>query len=136
MASGSNDNTLRLWDINGTSKNVLFSETAVTRVRFSTDGKLLATVDADNSIHLWKIDQHDLLPMISLVGHTDSIYSIEFNPDSTYLVSAGVDERIIAWNLADLTLDQLMNNACQIVEDYITTNQLSGKEDRYLCEKI
>ncbi|MEM8611868.1 MAG: WD40 repeat domain-containing protein, partial [Cyanobacteria bacterium P01_H01_bin.105] len=134
LASGSNDNTLRLWDINGTSKNVLLSETAVTHVRFSTDGKLLATVDADNSIHLWKINQHELLPMISLLGHTNSVESIEFSPDSTYLVSAGADEQIIAWNLADLTLEQLMNNACQIVEDYITTNQLSGKENHYLCD--
>ncbi len=136
LASGSNDNTLRLWDINGIQKDELLSETAFTRVQFSPDGKLLATADADNSIHLWKIHQHELLPMVSLLGHKAAINSLEFSPDSTYLVSAGDDEQLIAWSLADLTLDQLMESACQIVEDYLTTNQLSGKEDRYLCEKV
>ncbi|MEM9486995.1 MAG: TIR domain-containing protein [Cyanobacteria bacterium P01_F01_bin.116] len=136
LASGGNDNTLRLWAINGTLKNEHFSETAIIHVRFSPDGKLLVTVDADHSIHLWRINQDRLLPMISLLGHTNSIGSIEFSPDSTHLVSAGADEQVIAWNLADLTLGQLMENACQIVENYLTTNSSSGKKDSYLCEKV
>ncbi|HBL14970.1 MAG TPA: hypothetical protein DD379_26965 [Cyanobacteria bacterium UBA11162] len=39
---------------------------------------------------------------------------------------------IILWNLADLQLDQLMQDACTQVEDYLKYNAPEG--DKLLCE--
>ena len=58
LASGSADETVRLWDIDtGTHKRTLSGHTAeVTGVAFSPDGQTLASGSADGTVLLWKVD--------------------------------------------------------------------------------
>jgi WD40 repeat protein len=61
LASGSDDNTIKLWDV-ATGQEVRTFEGHtdwVTSVAFSPDGKLLASGSWDNTIKLWDIS--DLL---------------------------------------------------------------------------
>ncbi|MFI6458727.1 WD40 repeat domain-containing protein, partial [Streptosporangium amethystogenes] len=57
LATGSADNTVRLWDVAG--RKIFAPLTGhtddVTSVAFSPDGKLLATGSADNTVRLWDV---------------------------------------------------------------------------------
>ncbi|MEM9977167.1 MAG: TIR domain-containing protein [Cyanobacteria bacterium P01_D01_bin.2] len=134
LATGGDDSTLRLWNLAGKQQEILFNETTFNNIRFSANGEVLAAVDADNRINLWQVGQTQLTPVISLVRHKNSINSLEFSPDHQSLVSAGADEQVIVWNLDSLTLAGLMNSACQVVDDYLTTNRQLDDGDRNLCQ--
>jgi WD40 repeat protein len=48
------------------------------------------------------------------------------------LASASDDKTVRLWNLADLQLDKLMQNACNQVGDYLKYN--AQESDRTLCD--
>ena len=73
-------------------------------VDFSSDGKLLATGDANGDICLWDVgNTHTLnvetLHVTSLHGHVGWVWCIKFSPDGT-LVSSGEDGTIRVWNIS------------------------------------
>ena len=71
MASGSSDNTIRLWNVEtGTQIQVLTGHTDwVSSVAFSPDGKLLASGSGDQTIRLWNVETGTQIQ--ELKGHTD-----------------------------------------------------------------
>ena len=85
LASGSGDNTVRLWDV-ATHRPVgapLTGHTdAVNSVAFSPDGKTLASGSDDSTVRLWDVASHRQLGA-PLTGHTDAVISVAFSPDGT-----------------------------------------------------
>ncbi|MDP8962698.1 MAG: hypothetical protein M3O33_01685 [Cyanobacteriota bacterium] len=63
LASGSDDNTIKLWDVaTGKPITTLTGHTSrVNSVSFSPDGKTLASGSFDNTIKLWNLDLDNLL---------------------------------------------------------------------------
>jgi len=71
---------------------------SVETVRFSPDGRSIASAGADATIRLW--DPRTRKPIgAPLTGHTDTIYAIAFSPDGRILASAGADGTIRFWDL-------------------------------------
>ncbi|MEM6252341.1 MAG: TIR domain-containing protein [Cyanobacteria bacterium P01_D01_bin.156] len=136
LATGSDDNSLRLWSINGKQQTIIRNETTFNRIQFSNNGQYLAAIDADNHINMWTVDKTQLTPLLSLINYKNRINSLEFTPSNMSLVSAGADDQVIVWGLADLTLNNLMGSACQVVDDYLGTNQLIEDGDRQLCDGV
>lgn len=68
---------------------------AVTSVKFSPDGKLLATADLDGRVILWRADAWTLLRTLN---HGAEVHSIAFSPDGRLIASSGSDNKIILWN--------------------------------------
>jgi WD40 repeat protein len=90
----------RIWDA-GTGKEVLhFSAPTTTAysASYSSDGKLVATGNEDNTISVW--DGLTGKQGVSLAGHKDLVVQTAFSPDGTRLASASYDGTSIVWDLA------------------------------------
>ena len=65
LASASADNTVKLWNTDGTLLKTLEGHSAaIWGVDFSPDGKILASVGEDNTVMLWNLEQ--ILPLDEL----------------------------------------------------------------------
>ncbi len=75
-------------------------------VRWSPDGRLLATAGYDAKIVLWDMETHK--PVRTLAGHNGAVFDIAFSPDGTLLASASGDQTVKVWRVKDGTrLDTL-----------------------------
>ena len=99
LASGSWDNTVRLWDaVTGAHRRTLTGHmNAVLSVVFSPNGRALASGSFDKTIRLWNAvtGAHRL----TLTGHTDWVYSVAFSPDGQTLASGSDDHTVRVWNV-------------------------------------
>ncbi|MGL4501820.1 MAG: WD40 repeat domain-containing protein, partial [Planktothrix sp.] len=108
IASGSFDQTIKLWDLQrGELKKTLEEHTGtVTSVQFSPDGILAsASFLPDGTIKLWEVDgEQNKVELKSTLRGNDwvalAIWSIAFNKDGKYLASGhNVDSTIKVWDV-------------------------------------
>lgn len=133
LASAGYDNTVKLWSLEGKLLSTLLkgASDSVTSVSFSPNGQMLASASYDGQVKLWSSSSNVLLK--ALKGHTDSVMSVSFSPDGKLLASASRDGTLILWNL---DLENLMEQACDWVRDYLKTNPNVSQADRSLCSGI
>ncbi|CCA76882.1 related to WD40-repeat protein (notchless protein) [Serendipita indica DSM 11827] len=101
IVSGSNDQTVRLWDAE-TGNQVLpplrGHTNWVSVVAFSPDGHYIASGSYDCTVMVWDaMTGEQFVP--PLEGHRALVCSISFSPDSTHLVSGSGDCTIRLWSL-------------------------------------
>ena len=98
VVSGSEDNTLRLWDaVSGAHLNTLEGHTSfVVSVAFSPDGMRVVSGSEDNTLRLW--DAVSGAHLNTLKGHTMEVYSVAFSPDGTRVVSGSEDNTLRLWD--------------------------------------
>lgn len=97
LASGSHDDTTRLWDVQtGALLETLVGHTGnVYTVVYSPDGSTIASGSWDGTVCLWDSQTSELLE--TLRGHTRNVASAAFSPDGG---------TVLLW---DLTKIQLQN---------------------------
>jgi WD40 repeat protein/serine/threonine protein kinase len=90
LASGSADQTVRLWDLmTFQTRDVLAGHIGQVRtVAFSPDGTVVASA-AGETVSLW--DSAIGKPLGQLKGHTDSVGGVAFSPDGKTLASVSGD---------------------------------------------
>jgi WD40 repeat protein len=94
LASGSDDNTIKLWDVaTGRELRTLSGHTGdVLSVAFSPDGKILASGSDDTTIKLWDVATgRELRTLTMYTGHVGPMASyvspVAFSPDGKTLAS-------------------------------------------------
>jgi WD40 repeat protein len=69
---------------------------AVFAVRFSPDGRYLATGEYNGRIQIWRTS--DYQASLLMKGHGSWVTSIHFSPDGTLLASSSADHTIMLWD--------------------------------------
>lgn len=98
VASGSEDNTIRLWR---TSTGDCIQELkghhdTIRSVAFSHDTKLLASGSKDNTVRLWRVGTGGCLHILE--GHTSTVRSVIFSFNSVFIASASNNDTIRLWH--------------------------------------
>jgi WD40 repeat protein len=96
LATGSADNTVKIWKPDGTwVRTMVGHNDAVRSLSFSHDGQMLASGSADNTVRIWTVD--GLLVKI-IRGHTSVVTSVSFSPSGEVLASASFDKTVRLWS--------------------------------------
>ena len=107
IASGSHDNTIRLWDANTGSQKLKLTKhwDDVNNVTFSPDGNTIASGSDDDTIRLW--DANTGAQKLTLQGHGGNVYSVAFSPDGNTIASGDQNDNVILWDVKTGTQKQL-----------------------------
>ena len=101
LASGSDDNTIRIWDLTWNAwrsqpvRTLRGHRNAVESVAWSPDGTLLANGSSDDTIRLW--DSTTGTHKATLREHTGDVNTIAWNSDGSLLISGSDDDTIRLW---------------------------------------
>jgi WD40 repeat protein len=100
VASGSADNTIKLWDIRkGKCFKTLYGHTnSVSSVAFSPDGQTLVSGSADHTVRLWDIRNGQCVKIC--LGHSNRVASVAFSPDGKTLLSGSTDKTVKLWDVS------------------------------------
>ena len=100
LASGSYDNTVRLWDVGNNNRRhvrTLRGHTHwVISVAWSPDGRTLASASLDGTVRLWNPDNG--INFAVLRGHTASATCVAWSPDGRILASGSSDDTVRLWD--------------------------------------
>lgn len=107
LASGSDDNTIKLWNHQGECWRTLRGHsTWVYAVAFSPGGEILASGSRDNTVKIW--DWRTGACLHTFVGHEHRVKSISFHLNGNILASASDDKTIKIWDVNNRTCLQTL----------------------------
>lgn len=105
IASGSEDNTIKLWQSNGKLLTTLAQhQDSIQDIVFSPDNQIFASASVDKTVKLWRTDG---TLIHTLEGHTDDVNKVAFAPRGQILASASNDNTVKIWR-RDGTLIQTL----------------------------
>jgi WD40 repeat protein len=108
LASGHEDQTIKLWNVNINAPQILKPDLQPSQVlrghsdrilsiAFSPNGQILASGSADRTIKLWNPLTGNLIK--TLQGHRSWVWEIAISPDSKSLASGSYDHTVKVWDL-------------------------------------
>jgi tetratricopeptide (TPR) repeat protein len=97
IVSGSNDDTLRIWDAaTGESLQTLTGhESTVFCAAWNHAGTRIVSGSDDDTLRIWDASTGESLQ--TLTGHEDRVYSVAWNPAGTRIVSGSYDNTLRIW---------------------------------------
>ncbi|CAE6492659.1 unnamed protein product, partial [Rhizoctonia solani] len=131
LASGSWDETIRLWSlVTGTPVGSPFEgHTDVIRsVAFSPSGKHLVSGSDDMTLRIWDVMGGQSIATFQ--GHTDRVLSVAFSPNATQIVSGSADAAIRLWNAPEQCFYGILSSS--YVGSEASEKRLVNVEEGYL----
>jgi WD40 repeat protein len=98
-AGGSQDRTLRVWDVAADFKLEQTIENHadwIFGVAFSPDGKHLLTCSRDKTAKVWDLTAKE--SVLTFPDHQNGVYSVAVKPDGKIGISCGEDNQLRFWN--------------------------------------
>jgi len=99
LLSGSEDKTLRLWNLSGGNCIRVFRGHTgrISSAAISPDGKFLISGSDDKTIRLWEIESGHCIRIFE--GHSGGVTCLSLSQDGSALISGGWDKDLRLWNL-------------------------------------
>jgi WD40 repeat protein len=99
IVSGSDDGTIRLWDIQGNPISQPFTvhNAAVNCVAFSPDGQMIVSGSDDGTIRLWDIQGNPISQPLTV--HNTAVNCVAFSPDGQMIISGSNDKTVRLWDI-------------------------------------
>ncbi|KAK5063176.1 hypothetical protein LTR84_005252 [Exophiala bonariae] len=98
LLSGSDDGCIGIWDPRQKAAvDYIETDFPITAVALAEQGHEIYSGGIDNDIKVW--DARTLRVTYTLVGHTDTITSLEISPDSQTLLSNSHDSTVRTWDV-------------------------------------
>ena len=103
VLSGSEDKTLKLWNVKTGKKVRTFSgmlsghKEEVKCADFSPDGKFIVSGSYDETVKVWKTDSGDNIGTYNV--HSHGVTSIASSPDGVHIFSCCLNKSIIEWDV-------------------------------------
>ncbi len=100
IATASEDNTVRLWHINGRKMRKFTENNQVFRnIKFSPDNKIIAAISADNTIKIWGINGQELITFKGQDNQDNFMNSLCFSPDGKIIAAPNQDNTVQLWSI-------------------------------------
>ncbi|MBI2438167.1 MAG: protein kinase [Lentisphaerae bacterium] len=98
VLSGSNDDTLRLWDVStGECLRTFSCIDFLTSVAYSPDGRLVISGSRLHMLRLWDVTTGKCLRTFE--GHTADVTSVAYSPDGRFVLSGSYDNTLRWWDV-------------------------------------
>ena len=98
LVSASDDGTIGVWDPRQKhAVDYIETDYPITAVALAEAGNEIYSGGIDNSIHVWDIRKKAVA--YSMVGHTDTITSLQISPDTQSLLSNSLDGTVRTWDI-------------------------------------
>ncbi len=99
IATGGNDNKVKIWDTAGTLLHTLSGHTDdITAVKFTPDNQKVVSTGRDKKMRIWDANTGSLLQTITVSGKV--VNGLDLSPDGQYAVTAS-DTLLKVWSLTD-----------------------------------
>lgn len=111
LLSGSQDGTIRMWDLRAASTNRGLStcgskhvyqgnSDAIRDVRWSpSDGVVFATASDSGAIQMWD-SRKTSAPLMRIAAHDRPCFAVDWHPDGKHIVSGGTDRQVKVWDFS------------------------------------
>jgi platelet-activating factor acetylhydrolase IB subunit alpha len=119
VATGGEDHTVRLWDLrdvepgsmsakSSREKNLGFNLAhftlkghtgGISKVRFTGDGRLLASCSKDCDVRIWLPDMTNPTLLATWTAHESWIRDLQWTPDQRFLYTGSSDGLVFAWQV-------------------------------------
>ncbi|MBW4692913.1 MAG: TIR domain-containing protein [Lyngbya sp. HA4199-MV5] len=109
IVSGSDDQTLRLWTLEGQpiGEPLTGHTGAVTAVAISPNSQYVLSGSTDGTLRLWDVQRRASSPPFQ--GHRGDVLTVAFSPDGQTIASGGKDQTVRLWNLQGTPIGQPFN---------------------------
>lgn len=108
LVTASEDNTVRLWSIDGRELQRLSGQNQSFRsVKFSPDGKQIAAISADNTVKLWTVGGKELKTFSGQGDEDNFMADLCFSPNGQVIAASGVNHTVKLWHMDGQALKTL-----------------------------
>ena len=108
-ASAKGNNKINIWRKDTDKEQVILTlpghQKTVSQIKYSPDGKIIASASWDKTIKLWHAETGEL---INTLKHKDAVRTIAFSPDNRTIISGTEDGKIYLWDLQQLKKAQTL----------------------------
>ncbi|EEP77255.1 WD-repeat protein 57 [Uncinocarpus reesii 1704] len=98
LISGSDDGCIGIWDPRQKDAVDFFeTEMPITAIALAEAGNEIYSGGIDNDIHVWDVRKRSVV--YSMIGHADTVTSLQISPDSQTLLSNSHDSTVRTWDI-------------------------------------
>lgn len=115
--TASNEGLVQVWDTDSGEKlyDLTGHDGNLNRIKFSQDGKLIATAGIDGLAKIWDASTGE--EMFTLMGHDGAVMSVDFSPNGQWITTGGEDATVRLWDVTTGDQSILLEDHTGIVFD-------------------